>query len=435
MQFIDFPGIEIKLEGMEDVRIPFMFRIKQVYDSAYITDIPAHIRKEMEKTLINSGQYRGKKLCITAGSRGIPNLDVIIRTIVDILKEWGAEPFIIPAMGSHGGATAEGQSELLATYNITEASMGAPVISSMDVVQVSSLPDGTPLYCDKHAASSDGIIILNKIKPHTDFRGRHESGLAKMLAIGLAKHIGASHFHMKGFPTFAERIPQVCDVLLTKLPIAFGVGIVQNAYDGISLIEVIENKDLLEKDAELLAFAKACIPTFKIPDIDVLIIDEIGKNISGNGFDPNIIGRNSVGCVGFEDILKLQKLFIRSLAVESHHNACGLSQADITTRRCLKSVDFESTWINATTATVLNGGKMPMYMETDRDALLLAIRTCNDIDFRNPRIVRIKNTLNMECIEVSEAYLDECKAHPEIEIVSAMHELEFDADGFMTRVF
>ena len=429
MQFIEFPKIDVKIEGMEDVRIPKMFRIKQIYDSARIMDIPSHIRAQMEGNLSNHERFRGKRLCITVGSRGIPDLDVMVRTVIDVLKEWGAEPFIIPAMGSHGGAIAEGQTELIATYNITEETMGVPIKSSMDVVQIGELPDGTPLFCDKYAAGSDGIILLNKVKPHTDFRAKHESGLAKMLAIGLAKHVGASQFHMKGIPTFAERIPQVCEVFLEKLPIAFGVGIVQNAYDKISYIEIMENDLILEKDAELQVIAKASIPGFKIPDIDVLIIDEIGKNISGNGADPNVTGRSNQP--GFEDILKLKKMVILNLNEETHHNACGLNLADVTTRRCLNSVDFESTWINVITATVLAGGKIPVYRETDRDAIMLAIRTCNDIDYKNPRIVRIKDTLNMEYIEVSEAYLDECRAHPEIEIISEPYEFKFDADGFI----
>lgn len=433
MQFIEFPKIDVKIEGMQDVKIPKMLTIKQKYDDACITDVPNHIRGQMEGNLMDRGRFRGKKLCITVGSRGIPNLDVIVRTVVEVLKEWGAEPFIIPAMGSHGSATAEGQKELIAAYNITEATMGAPIKSSMDVVQIGELHDGTPLFCDKFAAGSDGLVILNKVKPHTDFRAKHESGMAKMLAIGLAKHVGASQFHMKGFHTFAERIPQVCEVFLRKLPIAFGVGIVQNAYDKISHIEVMEGGLILEKDAELQSIAKASIPTFKIPDIDVLVIDEIGKDISGNGADPNITGRSCQP--GFEGIVNLQKMVILGLTEESHNNACGITHADVTTRRCLNSVDFESTWINMITSTVLSGGKIPMYQETDRDALMLAIRTCNGIDFKNPRVVRIKNTLNMEYIEVSEAFYEECRAHPEIEIVTGPHELEFDDEGFMVKVF
>jgi len=428
--FIDFPKVDIKIEGMEGVSIPKTFRIRQLFDKTCIEDIPAVIRRQMSDNLKDHNRFRGKKLCITAGSRGIPDIDRIIRTVIDVLKEWGADPFIVPAMGSHGGATAEGQREMLATYDITEETMGVPIKSSMDVVQIGELPDGTPLYCDKFAAESDGIVLLNKVNPHTDFRGEHESGLAKMLAIGLANHIGASQFHMKGFATFAERIPQVCDVFIKKLPIAFGLGLVQNAYDKISRIEIMEKELILEKDAELLRFAKAGHGGFKIDNIDVLIIDEIGKNICGNGFDPNIVGRGP--SPGFEGILNLQKLFIRGLNEETHHSGCGISLADATTRRCLRSIDVETTWINVVTSTVLGGGRLPMYMETDRDVLRLLIRTCNGIDYSNPRVVRIKNTLSMDQIEVSEAFLEECKSHPEIEILSSPHEIEFDPDGFMT---
>jgi len=429
MKFIEFPEMHIKIEGMDQVKIPKMFKIKQIYDPSKIEDIPAWIKKQMETNLTDKEQYRGKHLCITAGSRGIPFLDVIIRTIVDTLKDWGAEPFIIPAMGSHGGATAEGQVQVLATYNITEESMGCPILSSMEVVQISTLADGTPVYCDKFAFHSDGIIILNKVKPHTDFRGKHESGMAKMCAIGLAKHKGASMFHMMGFPSFPERIPQVCEAYLKHAPVAFGVGIVQNAYDDISEIEIMEKEQIMEKDAELLEIAKSKVANFKMKAMDVLIIDEIGKNVSGNGHDPNITARSNSN--GFEDILDCKKLFIRGLNEETHHNGCGISAADITTRRCLNDIDFETSWINVVTATMLNGAKIPMYAETDLEALKIAIRTCNGIDFSNAKIVHIKDTLHMEYIEVSEAYLEELKNNPEVEILSEPEEMKFDEQGFM----
>ena len=433
MKFIEFPPLDITVKGTEDVRIPKMFKIKQIYDKTHIADIPAHIRAQMESNLSAHERFQGKKLCITVGSRGIPDLDVIVKTITDVLKEWGADPFIIPAMGSHGGATAEGQRNILASYNITEESMGVKILSSMDVVQVGELPDGTPLFCDKYAAESDGIVILNKVKPHTDFRAKHESGLAKMMAIGLGNHASASQFHMKGFATFAERIPQVCNVFTQNLPIAFGVGVVQNAYDIISRIEIMEKDLILEKDAELLEVARSSIANFKINNIDVLIIDEIGKNISGNGADPNVTGRSN--SPGFSGILDLKRIFVRGLSKETHHIGSGISQADVTTRRCLESIDFESTWVNTITAMMLPAAKIPIYRETDREAIILAIRTCAGIDFSRPRIVHIKNTLCMDYIEVSEAFLDECKAHPEIEIITELRELGFDKDGFMTEVF
>ena len=431
MKFIEFPKIDFKVEGMELVQLPRMMKIRQKYDNNRIADIKGHISSQMEKNLNNPGQYKGKRLCVTAGSRGIPHLDLIIRTILDKLKEWGAEPFIIPAMGSHGGGTAEGQRELIAAYNITEENLGVPVLSSMEVVQIGELEDGMPVYCDKHAYESDGIIVLNKVKPHTNFRGKHESGMAKMISVGLAKHKGASLFHMKGYETFSERIQKVCGVFLERAPIAFGVGIVQNAYDDICEIEVMEKELILEKDVELLNIAKNNIANFKFPHIDVLIIDEIGKNISGSGHDPNITGRS--GYPGFGDVMSIQRIFIRGLSKETSHNACGIARSDITTRRCLNSVDFETTWVNLVTATSLSGGAMPMYMENDRDAVLIAIRTCTgaDFEFCKAKVVRIKDTLHMEEIEVSESYYDEIKNHPDIEILSDPYEMQFDEDGFL----
>ncbi len=290
MKFIEFPPLHIKTEGMDLNKIPRMMKIKQIYDSGCIADIPQHIGQQMEQNLSGKQQYRGKRLAISVGSRGIPDLDIIVKTIVDQLKSWGAEPFIFPAMGSHGGATAEGQAEVLATYNITEESMGVPILSSMDAVQIGALPDGTPVYCDKYAYESDGIVVLNKVKPHTDIRGKHESGMAKMMAIGIAKHLGASMFHMKSFETFSPRIEQVCNVFLEHAPIAFGVGIVQNAYDKINRIDIMEKDLILEKDAELLVFAKKNFANFKFHDIDVLVIDEMARTSAGTAMIPTSSG-------------------------------------------------------------------------------------------------------------------------------------------------
>ena len=429
MQFIEFPPMNVKVEGLDQVRLPRMVKARQKFDPTHIADVAAHIRTQMEENLHDKQRFSGKRLAITVGSRGIPELDVMVRTVVKVLQEWGAEPFIVPAMGSHGGATAEGQLDMIATYGITEESMDCPILSSMDVVQISTLPDGTPVYCDKNAAASDGIVILNKVKPHTDFRAKHESGLAKMMAIGLAKHKGASMFHEMGFATFGERIPQVCNEFLAHLPIAFGVGIVQNAYDDISDIEVMEADQLLDKDAELLEIAKAKMARFLVPSIDVLMIDEIGKNISGNGADPNITGRSNSS--GFSDILDCKRLFIRGLTEETHHNGCGIVHADITTRRCLNDIDFETTWINVLTATMPQGGKIPLYMENDRDALTLAVRMCNGIDFANPLIAHVLDTLHLDTIALSETYLDVVKSVPEIEIISDPYELAFDNEGFL----
>lgn len=428
MSFAKFPEIHYQIKGMEDIQLPRMVKIRQLYDKYKIEDLAAFARQELEGKLSAElkGSLKGKRICITAGSRGIPHIDLIIKTVIDWLKEKGAQPFIIPAMGSHGGGTAEGQKEYIAGFGITEEAMGAPVLSSMEVVKLDEMADGTPVYCDKIAYESDGIIIFNKIKPHTDFRGPWESGLAKMCAIGISKHQGASYFHMKGFPSFAKRIPEVARILIDKAPVIFGLGVVQNAYDEISELEVMPADQIMDRDAALLEVAKAKIASFKMKSMDVLIIDEIGKNISGNGHDPNITGRSN--SKGFEDIIDCKKMFVRGLTEQTHHNACGLSAADITTRRVMEDVDLGVTYTNVVTATMLNGAAMPMYANNDREAILICIRTCNGIDFNKARIVRIKSTAEMEDIQVSEAYLDELRGRDDVQILGEPEEMRFDQE-------
>ena len=363
------------------------------------------------------------------GSRGIPHLADIVRTTILFLQDRGAKPFIVPAMGSHGNACAEGQLEIVNSYGITEESMGVPICSSMEVVLLGELEDGTPVYCDRFAAEADGLVVLNKIKPHTDFKGSHESGLAKMMAIGLGNHKGASMFHMMGMDTFPERLPKVAQVFLEKLPVLFGIGVIQNAYDKLCLVEVVPAENLMEREEELLKIAKDRMGRFKFDDLDVLVVDEIGKNISGAGLDPNIVGRNFSRNI--HDVLRLKKLFIRGLSEETHHIGIGISLADITTRRCLNSIDFSAVWANAITATVIQAGAIPMYMENDRDALMLAIRTGNGTDLQNARVVRIKNTLEITEFEVSEAILKELSGRDDIEVLSELRDIPFDAEGFM----
>lgn len=429
MGFISFPPIEVRVEGMEQVRIPRMARIRQIFDSSRIGDSAAVLQRELEEKAGDCGDLTGKRVAITVGSRGIPHLADIVLTVIRFLQDRGAAPFIVPAMGSHGNACAEGQLEIVNSYGITEESMGVPICSTMEVVLLGTLDDGTPVYCDRYAAEADGLVVMNKIKPHTDFRGSHESGLAKMMAIGLGNHKGASMFHMMGMDTFPERLPKVARVFLEKLPVLFGVAMIQNAYDQLCVEEVVPAEHLLERETELLKTAKDRMGRFKFDDVDVLVVDEIGKNISGAGLDPNIVGRNFSRNI--HDGLRLQKLFIRGLSEETHHIGTGISLADITTRRCLNSIDFSAVWANAITATVIQSGAIPMYMENDREALMLAIRTCNGIDLRNPRVVRIKNTLEITEFEVSEAVLDELSGRDDIQILSEPREIQFDPEGFM----
>lgn len=425
--YIDFPEVHPPIQGLEETPIPSMLTIRQQYDTQKIEHVADHLREEM-KRVQNQEAYRGKRICITAGSRGIPEIDVMIKTMCDVLKEWGAQPFIIPSMGSHGGANAAGQLEMLEGYHITEETMGVPILSSMEVVQYDSL-NGIPLYCDKYAYESDGIVIFNKVKPHTDFRGPHESGLAKMIAIGIAKHKGAAMFHSFGFHRFSELIPPVAEKFLEKCPFAFGVGVVQNAYDDICEIAVCNRDNIMATDARLLELAKEKIAKFKFDDIDVLIVDEIGKNISGNGHDPNVVGRNITN--SFPGVLNLKKLFIRGITKEAHHNGCGLSSADITTRRCLNDVDWEVTWTNVLTTGIMTAGAIPIYTNTDKEAIQMCIRTCHNIDYEKARVVRIKNTLTMEEIQVSEALYESIKDLEGISCVNDAKPMSFDENGML----
>ena len=430
MKFIDFPEIHFPIQGIEEIQIPKMVRVRQIYENDEIQDIETHLKKELNKYEFEK-QVKGKKIALTVGSRGIPQNALIVRTICNQLKEWGALPFIVPAMGSHGGGCVEGNLEILEGYGITEGNIGVPIMASMDVVRIGTMNDAahTPIFCDKYAAEADGIVIYNKVKPHTDFKGEHESGLLKMIAIGLAKHVGCSWFHKQGFDTFAERIPMVAETFLEKMPVVFGVGVVQNAYDQISEIAVYPGDRLIEGDRELLQIAKRRFPRFKFDDIDVLIIDQIGKNISGEGADPNVTGRGFMPY--FKDDFHTKRLFIRGLTEQSHHNACGLGLADITTRRCLNSVDWESTWINLTTNTMIDGGKIPMYQNSDYDALRVAIRTCTKIDYNTAKIVRIKDTLSLNEFEVSESMIPYLVGKDDIEILGKPYALAFDENGYL----
>lgn len=426
---IDFPPVDAKMEGLDQVVLPKMVKIRQLYDANRIENPPQWLTQQLEASLKGSDtRFQGKRICITAGSRGIPYYQPLMKALVDWLKEKGAEPFLIPSMGSHAGATVEGQMEMLATFDITEETMGCPILATMDAVEIGTLEDGTPIYCDKYAYQSDGIVIVNKIKPHTSFKGPHESGLMKMACIGLGKHIGAATLHMKGYENFHWVIPQAGDICLEKTPIIFGVGIVQNAYDHISDLEVMEAADMKARDVALLELAKEKLARFKFPNTDVLIIDQIGKNIGGAGFDPNVVARRDRIYPG---TLVSQNIFVRGLTPETHHNASGIGTIEITTLRCVQDIDWATTWTNMMTANFLPGCRIPCFAKDDRQALQWAIRTCTGIDYADARVVRIRDTMHMSEIQVSENLARELGARDDIEILSQPEEIDFGPDGYI----
>lgn len=415
---------------VSDFKYPKMYRVRQHLNSEKVGDIKEAVWNELDRIGIREKIKKDSEIAVCAGSRGINNIDKIVKAAVDYVFDCGAKPFIVPAMGSHGGATAEGQLEVLESLGITEESMGVKIPSSMEVVEVGKLSNGAPVYIDKIANEADGIVLFNKVKPHTEFRGKHESGLFKMVAIGLGNHKGASMFHAQGYKYIPDLLPELGQVFLDNCKFAFGIGVLQNAYDDICTIKMCDRSNIFQTDAEMLVEAKQKVANFKFKNIDLLIIDEIGKNISGSGMDPNVVGRNMAQT--FVDDSGIRYIMVRGITEESHHSGVGIGLADMSTRRCLNSIDWDATWTNVVTATVLGGGGgLPTYRNNDKDAIYTAIKCCSGIDMKRPRIVRIKNTLETAHIEVSEPLYEELKNHPEIEYVEGPYELKFDDEGFI----
>jgi|TARA_B110000091_G_scaffold89236_1_gene97875 hypothetical protein len=424
---MDIGKIQVNIEGGLDYPFPPLIPVEQDFKRESLGDIASTLSSELEK--LPASSISGKSIAITVGSRGIDGLVEIVSTLVGQLKKRGAKPFIVPSMGSHGGATAEGQIKVLSSYGITQKSTGACIRASMEVVEVGQLNDGTPLYIDRFASEADGIIIANKIKPHADFKANYESGLVKMLCIGLGKHKGAVTLHQHGFDRFHEILPNAAKVLLEKLPILCGLAILENAFDKLMHLEVISPQQILLREKELLEVAKASIGRLMFPRIDVLIIDEIGKNISGEGMDPNVTGRPGSGLPGFSDAPKIQKIVVLDLTPESHGNGVGVGLADVSTRHFLKKIDLGATYTNAITATILNPAKLPLIMNNDKEAIAVALKTCNRITPDTVRIVRIKNTLELHRIWISPSMLEDMENNENLKVDGDESPMEFDEFG------
>lgn len=419
-------------ELVKDIPIPKMVRIRQKFDATQLEDPLGELQKQLQNHPKYQGVQPGQKVAVAVGSRGISRIDEITKTTIDALKAKGAEPFIVPCMGSHGGATAEGQAKVLEHLGISEETMGVPVRSSMEVVLLDRLPNGLPVYCDKIAAEeADAIVVINRVKPHTAFRGEIESGLMKMISIGLGKQKGAEACHQLGFKYMAENVPAMAKRMMAKLPIIFGVAIVENAYDKIFHIEVIGPEEMEEREKALLVEAKNRMPKLLFDQIDVLVIDYIGKNISGDGFDPNVVGRYPTPyAYGGPEVTKIAVL---DLTEESKGNANGVGTADFTTQRLVDKTDWPGTYANGLTSTVVSPTKQATTLANDRDCIKAAIKTCNILDYTKCRLVRIRDTLHLGEIEISVNMLEEAKQHPQIEIISEPYEWEFDEEGYLPK--
>ena len=398
---------------LEGIPIPDMFRAEQAFDKSHIepAEIPSIVRKELSRPEIADTIQPGMSIAITAGSRGVANVDTITRAIVDFCKERGANPFIVPAMGSHGGATAEGQAQLLEGYGITAES-----------------EFGKPVYQDRNAHEADGIIVSCRIKPHNAFRGTYESGICKMMVVGLGKQKGAESVHSDGLGNMARNLPANARVVLENSNILFAIPTIENAYDETALIEAVPKDRIMEREPELLQFAFKNMPSILVGEADVLIVDSMGKNYSGTGVDPNISGTWSTefGKGG----LKVKRTCFLDLTDCSHGNANGMGLADFITKRMFDKLDPEMIYPNCFTSTVIRSGMMPPVVATDKEAIQACILTANQIDKKRPRIVRIQNTLHVGQIMLSEVYYEDVRAgkYPGLTALDEPAPLVFDED-------
>ena len=397
-------------------------KIRQQFAREILADIEATVHQQVTAKL---NVAPGARIAITVGSRGIANIARIAKAVAEAVKACGGAPFIIPAMGSHGGATAEGQREILASYGVTEEAMGCPIHSSMEVVELDSTGLEMKVFMDKFGYESDGVILLNRIKPHTAFHGDYESGLVKMSVIGLGKQRLADEIHRFGVHGLTTIMPAAARRILATGKIVLGVGIVENAYDETAIIEALTPAEILTREPELLAMAKERMPSFPLKEIDVLIVDKLGKNISGSGMDPNVIGRMKVPGTPEPEYPKTKVIVVTDITDASHGNACGIGLADVTTRRLLDKVDWDATYTNAVTSGFYEHSMLPVVAATDRQAFEWGIRASHD-PYKPKKIVRITDTLHVSEMYVSEAALNEVKDR--VEILSGPQNL-FDAQG------
>lgn len=430
--------MEIKQGGtvsrlLTDVPIPKMFLARQTFPRETILpeDIPGVVSEQMSREPFCTLIRPGMEIAVTAGSRGIANVAVITKAIVGFVRSKGATPFIVPAMGSHGGATAQGQLEVLEGYGITPETMGCEIRSSMEVVELGRSETGIPVYFDKNAYEADGVILSCRIKPHNAFRGPYESGCCKMMAVGLGKQKGAERIHADGMGKIGQNIPAIAKVILEKAPILFAVPCIENAYDETCRIEAIPREEIMTREPELLKYAFQRMPSILVGEGDVLVVDEIGKNYSGTGVDPNITGTFSTAFA--TGGVKVQRTCFLDLTDVSHGNALGVGLADIITNTLFEKVDVEMMYPNCITSTVLTSARIPCVVATDKEAIQMCIRTCNGIDREQVRIIRILNSLHIGQIMLSEVYYKDVLAGkwPGLEALTSPEELAFDKEGHL----
>jgi hypothetical protein len=411
------------------MQFPSMAPVKQHFPSVAEKDVVGSVVEQLRQADLKAAIAPGARIAVSTGSRGITDIDRIVRAVVDCLKEAGGEPFILPAMGSHGGGTPEGQKKVLEGYGITPESMGVPIEATMEVIEVDRLKDGTPVLVNRLALEADGIVLVNRIKPHTSFRGPFESGLMKMMTIGLGSHKGATIAHSKGAQGLAKVIPAWGKSILEKAPILMGLGIIENAYDETARLVALKPEEFISGEPKLLEEAREAMPRILVQAIDLLIVEEIGKDISGTGMDTNVVGRMMLPGIKEPEVPGVSRIVVLDLTERTHGNASGMGLADIITRRLFDKIDYKSTYANVFTSTFLNRAYIPVIMETDREAIAAALQVLGLEDSAQARVVRIKNTLSMAAIQISAPLLNEFGSHPHLEQAGPLAPMAFAEDG------
>ncbi|WP_341728897.1 DUF2088 domain-containing protein [Brooklawnia sp.] len=408
---------------LDDIALPRFAKVHQELPAPRLDDVAAHIDEQLARPEFDQTVQAGQRIGITVGSRGIANMPLIVGTLADWVKSKDATPVIIPSMGSHGGATAEGQRQMLLGMGFTPEVTGCEIVSSLDVTELDEV-DGLKVLFSSDALACDGLILCNRIKAHTDIVGPIESGLMKMAAIGVGKHRGALQAHSRGLDKAGQMIQKIAPVMFEKANIIFGVGVLENSLDQTRDIVLIETAEIEQTERGLLAESRLHLPRLLIHDIDVLVVDYMGKNISGDGMDPNVLGRSLIGVKNPE--MRVNKILVLDMTPESHGNATGIGLADITTARLFNQIDFTAMFTNGVTSNGIAGSRVAPFMPNQKMAMQCALRLTLIPDLTKARIVRIVNTLDVAEIWVSEALLDEVAANPALTQLTDPVELEFD---------
>ena len=404
----------------EDLKrpLPKMYRVRQSFNKEHLEDIEGTVAREFAKAEIRAQVKPGMRVALAVGSRGIRNLSRIVKCVVDQLLSLGAEPYIVAAMGSHGGGTLEGQLEILHTYGITQEAMGIPVIANNDVELLGSTSRGIQVYFDKLCLEqADLVIPINRVKLHTDFVDTIQSGMCKMLVIGLGHHKGCTAIHKADFSYFGDTLREATRLILSRAKVGFGVAIMENAYDQTLLVEAVPAGKMLEREAELVMLSRKNMPILMIPDIDVLVVEQIGKDISGNGYDPNILGKSFLLKEFVLPVPKIGRMVVLDVSPASHGSAVGIGIFDVTTRKLFDQLNMEAMCANDIALGCLDDCKIPLVAADEEEAIRVAVKVLRDNDPEKLKIVRIRDTLHMEEIQVSEDLLDVVKADPRLELL------------------